>query len=105
MAFDDTSTDFTDDITVPSGCDLFYAFEIQPFDGTGCTAAFITDFGTFTVTLTVVVEGDQPVTTFSVYIAHGSLAPAGVHNWKIRVTFPGGQVLPYGNGGLLLEAA
>lgn len=100
--YDDTSTDFTKDISLPSGCDLFFAFAIQPFDGSGYTASFIADFGTFAVTLSVVVDGDQPVTTFSVQIPAASMPAPGLYSWKIRATAPGGAVLPYGNGGLLI---
>ena len=101
--FDDTATDYTEDLTVPAGCDLVYSFEVQPLDLTGATASFITDFGTFAVTLSVVVEGDQAVTTFAVTIPAASMpAVPGLHTWKIRVTFAGGQVLPYGNGSILV---
>lgn len=101
--FDDTSTDFEDDIEVPAGCDLSYSFAIQPLDLTGCTASFITEFGTFTAALSVAVEGAQSVTTFAVAIPGASLPVAGLYSWKIRVTFSGGQVLPYGSGGLLVS--
>lgn len=105
MAFDDTSTDFSDDITLPLGCDLSYAYSLQPFDGTGCTAQFITDVGTFSVAIAVDVEGDQSVTTFTVAEPANSFTVPGLYAWKLRVTFPGGQVLPYGHGGFLVEGS
>lgn len=102
--FDDTSTDFTDDIQIASGCDLSYAFAIQPLDLTGCTASFITEFGTFSVALSVDIEGDQSVTTFATSVLRTSLPVPGLYSWKIRVTFPGSPstVIPYGSGGLLV---
>lgn len=104
--FNDSETDFQDDIVLPVGCDLFYSFSIQPLDVTGCTAEFITGAtGSYTVALSVVVEGDQPVSTFTVDVPPGSLpAVSTLDSWKIRVTFPGGQVLPYGHGGLLFTS-
>jgi hypothetical protein len=100
MQPDENSTDFLDDITIPTGCDLYYSFSVQPVDLTGCSAQFITTFGTFSVTLTVTADGDQPVTTFLVQIPSASLPVPGFNTWKIQVIWPGGPTVQYGHGGL-----
>jgi hypothetical protein len=100
MQTDETSTDFIDDISIPTGCDLWYSFSVQPVDLTGCSAQFIATFGTFTVTLTVTADGDQPVTTFLVQLANALLPAASFNTWKIQVVWPGGPTVQYGHGGL-----
>ena len=100
-------TDFTKDLVVVSGCDLLWAFSLQPFDGTGCSASFVTDFGTFAATIDVDTFADQALTTFTVSIPAASLSSVVkdvVHTWRMLVTFSGGQVLPFGHGGLLIES-
>ena len=101
MQPEETSTDFIDDISVPTGCDLWYSFSVQPVDLTGCSAQFITTFGTFTCTLAVTADGDQPVTTFTVQIPNAMLPAASFNTWKILVTWPSSPPLtvPYGHGG------
>lgn len=104
MQPDETSTDFLDDIGIPSGTDLYYSFSLQPVDLTGCAAQFITTFGTFTVTLSITADGDQPVSQFLVQIPNASLPVPGFYTWKIQVTWPGGPTLQYGHGGLSIDS-
>jgi hypothetical protein len=102
----DTSTDFQDDIAVPVGTDLSYIFSVQPLDVTGCTATFVTLFGTFPVALSVAVEGDQSVSQFTVAIPNASLPAAGVYTWRMLVTWPFSPsvTLQYGHGGIYVRS-
>ena len=102
----ETNTDFQDDIVVPVGTDMSYNFSVTPLDVTGCTAQFITSFGTFPVTLTVMVEGDLSVSAFYVTIPNASLPVAGVYTWKILVTWPFSPTvkLQYGHGALYVRS-
>lgn len=98
------STTFVEDLKVPQGTDLFFAMQLEPFDGTGCTAQFVTDFGTYAVAIVITSAGVDQVTTFSARVPASALASqSGVHAWKHMVTFPDGTVLQYGRGSLLVE--
>jgi hypothetical protein len=104
----ETGTNFTEDIRSPVGCDLFYGFTIEPLDLTGCTSSFVTDFGTFAGTITVVNAGTPDATsTVSLDIPAVTMAAIlpGVYAWRNLVTFPTGQILPYGNGSILVSAS
>jgi hypothetical protein len=106
MQPNEQSTDFLDDISIPTGCDLYYSFSVQPVDLTGCSAQFITTFGTFAVQLVVTADGDQPVTQFLVQIPNASLPTPGFYTWRILVTWPTSPPLtvPYGHGGLSVDS-
>ena len=101
----ETDTDFEGDISVPVGTDMFYSFSISPLDATGCTASFITTFGTFTPTITISVEGDVSTTTFSIVIPNASLPAPGVYTWRHLVSFAFSPpvTLPYGHGGFYVK--
>ena len=103
----DEGTNFTDDISVPAGCTLSYVFSLEPLSLAGCTAQFITDFGTYPVTLTVTADGQDSVTQFLVNVAASVMSTilVGVYTWRILVTFADGvTVLPYGHGSILVGA-
>lgn len=100
---DDESTTFYEDITAPQGTDLFWAFELEPFDGTGCTSQFVTDFGTYSVTISVTSSGSDPVTSFSVRVLASVMAAlSGVYAWRHLVTFADGTILEYGRGSIVV---
>lgn len=104
----DEATNFTEDIRSPVACDLSYAFEIEPLDLTGCTAAFVTDFGTFAGVVSTVNAGtSDAVSQVSLGIPAVTMSGVlvGVHTWRCLVTFPGGQVLPYGHGAILVGSS
>lgn len=93
-----------EDLKVPQGTDLFWAFELEPFDGTGCSAQFIVDWGMYPVTIVITSEGVDQVTSFSAHVPAADLSTKmGVYSWKHLVTFSDGTVLQYGRGSLLVE--
>jgi fructose-1,6-bisphosphatase/inositol monophosphatase family enzyme len=99
----DESTNFAEDIYVPTGTTLSYIFAIEPLDLTGATAAFITDFGTYTTALAMTTDGQVTVTTFTTLITATAMAAVavGVHTWRLLVTMADGvTILPYGNGSI-----
>lgn len=71
------------DIEVPSGCDLVWGFQLEPWDGTGTTANFnVTVNGSTTsyaMTVTVMNGGTQDaVTQFSIHLTPAQLATLGL---------------------------
>lgn len=102
-----TQSDFVDTIEIPAGTDGFYGFSIAPLDLTGTTAVLevldATTFAvlqTYSVTLTVDVEGDVPVTTFATPFPKAGLLAPGVYAWRLQVTWPFTPTftLQYGHG-------
>jgi len=96
------STDFYEDIIVPSGTDLFWAYSVEPLDLTGCTGSFIASFGTFATIIVAAQDGDDVASTWTLDIPAASMPAAGVYTFAHLMTFTTGSILPYGHGSIVV---
>jgi hypothetical protein len=94
------------DHKVLRGTTFRWAFEISPLDLTGCTAVMrVTTLGDLAMTIAVSLLGPTPVsriTLTDVAAATTTTWAAGLYDYTVLVTFPGGTVLPYGTGKVLV---
>lgn len=97
---------FYEDILLPLGCDLVWGFSLEPWDQTGGSAAFILNGVSYTMTVTVSFDGDDPQSAFQVHLTPTQLATAGaaagvVFSYVVRGTMSDGSIQPLGYGELV----
>ena len=104
MDFGESDQNAYEDITVPVGCDLSWAFSLEPWDATGTSASFVVNGITFAMVITVTADGDDPVSAFAAHLTPAQcltrlvLGFGNTVPYVVRWTDSLGKVWPLGYG-------
>jgi hypothetical protein len=103
------SPNVSEDITVPVGCDLNWAFSLEPWSTVGTTASFIAGGTPFAMVTSDAEGADDTTSSFSVHLTPAQMVTLGLNvsgntqNYVVQQTMTDGSIWPLGYGVILAQ--